>query len=793
MTIFNFKIVNYKRFIAFIALLTLFISSVSLIFQQTFSASAAITDCTTVGQNLITNCSFEDPGVLPLGYTTSTFGDPAFFAGYSGLTGWSMITPGTGNVAMAANYTGNAPHGDRIVDVSGVIDPPATTGLNGEVYGSGIEQTVTGLTTGQSYTLSFYQSHLAGGVDYPSEVNVIVDGVSYGVFTHTSTTTGTLVGSYTWTKNTISFTATSGSAVIRFLNNSPTPAPENGLGRPVAIIDNIVMTRTFAAIPELVLSTPSGLVSGPFTVTLCPSEPITNVDLGDFNITNGTASGLIGPVSVPTTTCAGGEIYTVTVTPITTGSVVTNFDGSDISTFSENPATSPLPLSVLYDLSPEYTSVHIESNNAVDTSYATTGNTITLTYTMDSVVPVEKQAVTISGVSVSPTCVASVLVVGGQDCTAILLVPAGAPIPEGIVIFEITDNSVGGTTTVVTTDFSSVTIDRVINVIIDSPVPGDDLSTFSISGQCEIGAGAVTISGSGFSVSLATVPCSGLGTFQYGPVIGVPGAITITATQTDLAGNIGVDTNLYGFSGSALPIVTITGPVGMAAIGPNSITGTCTTLDGDVTIYGSGFGPSTGTVPCVAGVYVFPITINGNTTITASQTNTAGTTTAYGSTSIPGSSGGSSGGGGCISGYPCDITNPTSPSNPISNTPNNGPMFQVNINNTSSCPMFKEYLKQGMRDGRNGVTEVSKVQNFLNRKLGIDLSIDGVFGKRTKAAVKSFQTMHIAEILAPWGLTGPTGWWYQSTRSYANYLENCSEGTVPLDNGVKIQDGKIIN
>jgi uncharacterized beta-barrel protein YwiB (DUF1934 family) len=42
-------------------------------------------------------------------------------------------------------------------------------------------------------------------------------------------------------------------------------------------------------------------------------------------------------------------------------------------------------------------------------------------------------------------------------------------------------------------------------------------------------------------------------------------------------------------------------------------------------------------------------------------------------------------------------------------------------------------------------------------------------------------------------LSAPTGWWYQSTRSYANYLENCSEGTVQLDNAVKIQDGRIVN
>jgi hypothetical protein len=53
--------------------------------------------------------------------------------------------------------------------------------------------------------------------------------------------------------------------------------------------------------------------------------------------------------------------------------------------------------------------------------------------------------------------------------------------------------------------------------------------------------------------------------------------------------------------------------------------------------------------------------------------------------------------------------------------------------------------------------------------------------------------MHFAEVLAPWALSGPTGWWYQSTRGYANFIENCSEGVVQLDNSVKVQDGKIVS
>jgi peptidoglycan hydrolase-like protein with peptidoglycan-binding domain len=107
------------------------------------------------------------------------------------------------------------------------------------------------------------------------------------------------------------------------------------------------------------------------------------------------------------------------------------------------------------------------------------------------------------------------------------------------------------------------------------------------------------------------------------------------------------------------------------------------------------------------------------------------------------------------------------------------------------CPAFTQYLKKGMRDGKNSISEVSKVQQFLNTKLNLGLVIDGVFGSRTHNAVKTFQTTYSNQILNPWNLTGPTGWWYQSTRSYANYLENCSEGTVQLDNGIQVRDGSI--
>lgn len=796
---------NYKKLASIILSVSVILVSAVLVYSKVIKADAAIIDCTTVPGNLIQNCSFEDADPLTPGYTASAgSGYPAVFAGYTGLTDWSIITPETGNVVIVTGATGNAPEGDRVIDVSGVIDPPETTGLNGEIFGSGIEQTVNGLVIGQTYTLKFYQSHLTDTNNtFPSQVNVFVNGVSKGVFSHDENSVGDTIGLFTWTENTLSFTATTTSAVIGFYNNSPTPDLLDGLNRPVAVIDNIILTQDVDdTSPSVVLSTAAiSPVSGLFSVTITFSEQITGLTLGDFSLINGVASNL----SAPTDNIDGTQTYTVDITPNLDGDYTQiNLPATTVIDTSSNPNTASNTLSVLYDVtSPIISSVHIESDNA-NQNYATTGDVVTLNYTLDDLSPIEKQTVTIGGSVVTPSCVASVTVIGGQDCTANLTVPSGVPVVEGLLTFSIVVETNAGQTMTATTDGSYVVIDRTIRVRITSPNVNDDLSSFVISGQCEVGAGNVTISGTGFTPNPISVPCNAsdgpFGYFQYNPVIGTPGTITIIATQTDIAGNVGTDTETYSLGGPGLPIVTITGPVGVTPTGTNTLTGSCTTDAGSVTISGTGFtiypsGTLPITVACVLGSYSLPITITGNTSITVSQTNDVGTAGVTVTTTLPTSTssggGGWGGGGGCLPGYPCDITySGISTVNQSGINTSNNP--QINTATIFTCPVFTQYLKQGMRDGKNGISEVSRVQNFLNKRLQFSLQEDGVFGSQTKEAVKNFQSLYFKEILEPWMLSGPTGFWYQSTRSFANYLENCSEGVVQLNNSVLILDGKII-
>lgn len=78
---------------------------------------------------------------------------------------------------------------------------------------------------------------------------------------------------------------------------------------------------------------------------------------------------------------------------------------------------------------------------------------------------------------------------------------------------------------------------------------------------------------------------------------------------------------------------------------------------------------------------------------------------------------------------------------------------------TSPCPLnfftnnrIVQYLRINIRDGINGVYQVSEIQNFLN-EIGLDSGVsDGIFGGKTKLAVVGYQ---IIRGLTPDGVVGP--------------------------------------
>ena len=91
---------------------------------------------------------------------------------------------------------------------------------------------------------------------------------------------------------------------------------------------------------------------------------------------------------------------------------------------------------------------------------------------------------------------------------------------------------------------------------------------------------------------------------------------------------------------------------------------------------------------------------------------------------------------------------------------------------TSTTPtVCAPLLIQNMRPGiGNNSIEVQKLQTFLNGHVGSNLPITGYFGPMTTQAVKQFQTKYAAEILAPVGLSAPSGLVFTMTLGKINAL-----------------------
>lgn len=92
----------------------------------------------------------------------------------------------------------------------------------------------------------------------------------------------------------------------------------------------------------------------------------------------------------------------------------------------------------------------------------------------------------------------------------------------------------------------------------------------------------------------------------------------------------------------------------------------------------------------------------------------------------------------------------------------------------SCLPILSTFLRRGTT---NNADEVKKLQQFLNSDVGTTLPTTGFFGPLTQTAVKMFQKKYAAEVLAPLGISTPTGAVYTMTQGKINQLA-C--GGVPV-------------
>jgi len=86
----------------------------------------------------------------------------------------------------------------------------------------------------------------------------------------------------------------------------------------------------------------------------------------------------------------------------------------------------------------------------------------------------------------------------------------------------------------------------------------------------------------------------------------------------------------------------------------------------------------------------------------------------------------------------------------------------------TTCGYISSYLKMG---SDNNPGEILKLQAFLRDYEGFaNINMTGVFDQATFDAVSAFQIKYASEVLAPWGITSPTGFVYYTTQKKINEI-----------------------
>jgi large repetitive protein len=165
--------------------------------------------------------------------------------------------------------------------------------------------------------------------------------------------------------------------------------------------------------------------------------------------------------------------------------------------------------------------------------------------------------------------------------------------------------------------------------VIGAPTAGAEVATNpTIAGTGEAGA-TVTVKEGDTIVCTATV--SSTGTWSCATALGT-GAHTVTATQTDAAGNTSLVSDPRTFTVSAAPSLVLSAPpaINPANASTYPVSGTCATgVSVNITV-GTAPNTATATAPCTAGMFSTTVNVTGvpdstMVPVTASQMNAGGT------------------------------------------------------------------------------------------------------------------------------------------------------------------------
>ena len=193
-----------------------------LLLATALLAFPAVRGAQATSVNLVSNGGFEQTssGANKMTYLQTT------------PTGWSLAAIDQNNVqwGIAGTYsfvmtsptaTVNAPIGGAFSMVAGTGSPDggnlfAATSQVGSSGRQQLSQTISGLTAGNEYTLSFYEG-LGQRTGYTGATSGFWD-VTFGSETYTSPTVNNPSGGFTgWTQRSTTFTASSASQLLMFV------------------------------------------------------------------------------------------------------------------------------------------------------------------------------------------------------------------------------------------------------------------------------------------------------------------------------------------------------------------------------------------------------------------------------------------------------------------------------------------------------------------------------------------------------------------------------------------------
>src|SRR5262245_18709104 len=179
-----------------------------------------------------------------------------------------------------------------------------------------------------------------------------------------------------------------------------------------------------------------------------------------------------------------------------------------------------------------------------------------------------------------------------------------------------------------------------------------NVNATSVAGACGTAAGdstTVNVAITGAATQNGTATCSGgAWTYNTSPVLSANGTYTVTATQSDTAGNTGPSRGRSLTINTAAPTVPITTVNGTARTFPyitnvtvSTLGGGCTTAAGvsaTVSVAITGSSTQNGTAACTASAWTFTPTTalsgDGVYSVTVTQSDTSGNTGSSGAQSI---------------------------------------------------------------------------------------------------------------------------------------------------------------